>query len=388
MNPVFSERENEWRQEVRDFLDAELPEEFARDPEFTEDEDYWDFAKEFTRAVGKRGWIGLSWPEQYGGLGRPALDRLILAEEFAYRDAPLVNQIGWGLAAGALLFSGSEEQRHRFLPGIATMDRMWVEGFTEPNAGSDLASLTTRADRDGDEWIINGQKTYTTWGSHGDVMFLAARTDQQASRHRGISIFCVDLQSPGVSMSPLFNLGGGRQNHTFFDDVRVSHDMLIGAENEGWAAIMNAFYGAAGISAPYAGYQRRLDALVDYCNRTDRDGQRLADDPLVRDKVAELALILHAEKLLTYDGIGRGHTDAPPFGGALDVVVAKESMPRFAELYNEVVGSLMQLSTGSEWAPLDGMTEAWYRWSFRAHAGGTSQVKRMVLATRGLGLPR
>jgi alkylation response protein AidB-like acyl-CoA dehydrogenase len=389
MNRTFTVEQDEWRAEVREFLDEELPPEMARSTEFTEDEDYWDFALQFTTKVAQKGWIGLTWPKEYGGLARPTLDRLILAEEFTYSEAPLTNTIGWGLAAGAILFGGSEEQKRRFLPSIARNETFWVEGFTEPGAGSDLASLTTRADRDGDEWVISGQKTFTTWGSHGDVIFLAARTDQDVAKHRGISIFCVDMNAPGVSVAPLYNLGGGRQNNTFFDHVRVAGDMLIGEEGRGWDLIMNAFYGASGVAAPYAGYQKRLEELVAHCQTARRNGRLLIDDPMVRDRLAELALIVEAERLLTYESLSnRAAGRRPAFAGALGTVVAKEAMPRFAEIYNEVLGTLGQLSRGSRWAPLDGWPEAWYRQSFRNHAGGTPQVKRMVLATRGLELPR
>jgi alkylation response protein AidB-like acyl-CoA dehydrogenase len=389
VNRNFTVEQDEWRAEVREFLDEELPPEMAQSTEFTEDDEYWEFAQQFTTKVGEKGWIGLTWPKEYGGLERPTIDRLILSEEFTYREAPLTNTIGWGLAAGALLFGGTEEQKLRFLPAIARNETFWVEGFTEPGAGSDLASLTTRADRDGDEWVISGQKTFTTWGSHGDVIFLAARTDQEVPKHRGISIFCVDMSTPGVSVAPLYNMGGGRQNNTFFDRVRVPGDMLIGEEGRGWDLIMNAFYGASGVAAPYAGYQRRLDDLVAHCRSARRGGRLLIDDPLVRDRLAELAMIVEAERLLTYESLGnRTAGRRPAFAGALGTVVAKEAMPRFAEIYNEVLGTLGQLARGSRWAPLEGWPEAWYRQSFRNHAGGTPQVKRMVLATRGLELPR
>jgi alkylation response protein AidB-like acyl-CoA dehydrogenase len=312
-----------------------------------------------------------------------------MAEEFGYHDAPLINHIGWGLAAGALFSGGTDEQRHRFLPSIASMETFWVEGLSEPDAGSDLASLTTRAVRDGDSWVINGQKTYTTWGTHGDVMFLAARTDPESRRHQGLSIFCVDLSARGVTFAPMENIGGGRQNHTFLDDVHVGADMLIGGQGHGWELVMNAFYGAGGSQAPYAAHQRRLAELVEYCKTTSAGDRTLIDQSLICDKLGELALLVEAERVLTYVAVGAAETnERPPFAGALNEVVSKEAEPKFAEVYNEILGSLGQLSTGAPWAPIGGMPEAWYRWSFANHAGGTPQVKRMVLATRGLGLPR
>jgi 3-oxocholest-4-en-26-oyl-CoA dehydrogenase alpha subunit len=389
MKVTFSAEQEAWRQEVRAFLEENLPADFHDDPEFTESPSFWDFAIDFSRRVGSKGWISLSWPAKYGGLERSVVDRLIMAEEFTYRSAPLVGELGWSLAAGALLFGGSEEQRRRFLPGIASMQTFWVEGFSEPEAGSDLAALTTRADRDGAGWLINGQKTYTSWGTHGDVMFLAARTDQSLNRHRGISIFCVNLSLPGVTMTPMPNIGGGQQNHTYFDNVRVSADMLIGQLNQGWDLIMNAFYKASGTHALYAKRQRQLDELIAYCRETIRRGRPLADDPLVRDKLMQMRLMTETERLLTYSDLSKLQAGLPmTFAGAVSPVVSKEHLARFAELFNEVLGVSGQLAAGSQRAPMAGLPEQWYRHSFRTHAGGTPQVKRMVLATRGLGLPR
>ncbi len=246
MDYTFTAEEHAFRKEVQAFLDAELPDEMAFNHEFNEDPELWKFAFDFTRKLGEKGWIGMTWPVEYGGSGRSSVDRLIFAEEIERREAPMVNSIGWGLAAGALLVGGTEEQKKRFLPGIARFDRFWAEGLTEPDSGSDLASLSTRAERDGDDWIITGQKTYTTWGHHADVMFLAARTNPDVPRHQGISVFCLDLKAPGISLSPLYNLGGGRQNHTYIDHVRVPGDQLIGEEGKGWSYIMNAFYAGGG----------------------------------------------------------------------------------------------------------------------------------------------
>jgi alkylation response protein AidB-like acyl-CoA dehydrogenase len=383
--------QHEWREEVRDFLDTELPARWEKSSEWCEDEDFWDFATAFTRKVSARGWIGLTWPKEYGGRGRPAVDQLIFSEEFTYRDAPLINHIGWGLAAGALLKGGTEAQKQKFLPAIIRTEVIWAEGYTEPEAGSDLASLSTRAVRDGAEWVVNGQKTFTTWGSHADMLYLAARTDPEAPRHRGITIFGLPLDQPGISFAPLGNLGGGRQNHTFLDNARVPGENVIGQEGRGWDLIMGGFYGG-NIGAAYMEAQQQLDKVVAYCRQARRNGRLLIDDPVVRDHLAEMDLLVQAERLLTYESLSNLQSRRPPaFAGAIGTVVNKESMPRFAELTNLVLGPVGQLAAGSPWSPIDvasGGPEAWFRTSIRNHAGGTSQVKRMVLATRGLGLPR
>jgi alkylation response protein AidB-like acyl-CoA dehydrogenase len=287
--------QNQWREEVRDFLDTELPPQWEKSTEWCEDEDFWDFAVAFTRKVSARGWIGLTWPKEYGGLGRPPIDQLIYSEEFTYRDAPVVNAIGWGLAAGALLRGGTQAQKQKFLPPIQRTDVLWAEGYTEPEAGSDLASLTTRAVRDGDEWVISGQKTFTTWGTHADVLYCAARTDPEAPRHRGITIFGLPIHQPGVSFGPLLNIGGGRQNHTFLDGARVPHENMIGQEGRGWDLIMGGFYGG-NIGAAYMDAQQKLDMIVAYCKTARRNGKLLIDDAVVRDQLAEMDLLVQAER--------------------------------------------------------------------------------------------
>jgi alkylation response protein AidB-like acyl-CoA dehydrogenase len=388
MDLRYTPEQEAWREEVRAFLDAELPPDKGFEVEFEEDEALWEFALEFTRKVGAKGWIGLTWPVEYGGLGRPAIDRAIMAEEFSYRQAPLVNHIGWGLAAGTLLVGGTDEQKRRFLPPIARMETFWAEGLSEPGAGSDLAALSTTAVRDGDHWVVHGQKTYTTWGTHADVLYLAARTDPYAARHHGISVFCLPLDLPGVTMTPMWNLGGGRQNHTYLDGVRVPAENLIGVEGQGWHYIMNAFYAGGGGGAFHARYQHMFDEVLEYCRTAQRGGRPLLADPVVRQDLGQLALILEQMKLLGCEGLSNAnHRHPPRFGGALPVVVMKEAAPRFSEIVHRIMGPLAQLKT-SRWAPLHGGPEAWYRYSYANHAGGAPQVKRMVLATRGLGLPR
>ena len=387
MDITFTPEQDAWRQEVRAFLDAELPPDMAFDVEFDEDEKLWEFSHAFTKKVAANGWLGLNWPTEYGGLGRPPIDRMIMSEEFDHREAPISGSIGWGLTAGSLLAGGTEDQKKYWLPRLGRMDLHVAEGLSEPGAGSDLASLSTTAKRDGDHWILNGQKTYTTWGTHADWLFTATRSDLTASRHHGITMFLVPLDLPGVSMSPMLNLGGGRQNHTFLDDVRVPHEYMIGSEGSGWYMIMNAFYGG-GIHAGHAYFERAFKEVLSHCKQTVRGGRPMLDHPLVRQQVARLALMVEQIKMLTYESVSNYNNEEPPqFGGALGIVVSKETRPRFFELCNQIVGPLCQLQRG-RFAPLGGQVEAWYRQSYANHAGGTSQVKRMVLATRGLGLPR
>lgn len=389
MDLTFTDEQEEWRGEVVEFLDAELPEDFNWHSEYDEDEEGWAFARAFTEKVAAKGWIGLTWPEEYGGLARPPIDRFILWEELVRASAPVINHIGWGLAANALLAGGTHEQKLRFLPKIARMETFWAEGLSEPDAGSDLASLRTKAHWTGDHWVVNGQKTYTTWGTHADVLYLAARTDPDASRHKGISIFCLDLSSPGVSFSPLHNIAGGRQNHTYFDDVVIPADHLIGEAGKGWDYIMGSFYAGGPAGGGECLMENRLRDLVRWCRTEIRYGRPLIEEPYVRERLAELAVMTEIRRVLSYEGLSNFMNARPPrFGGALDNVVSKEMGPQFFQTATEIVGPLAQMRGDSPVAPLGGMPAEWFLRGINNHAGGTPQVKRMVMATRGLGLPR
>ena len=382
---MAQEQEHEaWRAEVREFLDRELRPEDAFNPEFDDAPDQWEIAVEFSRKVAAKGWIGLTWPEEYGGKGLPPITNQILLEELYAADAPMINSVGIFLAAGTILAGGTEEQKKRLLPDIANMRTLWAEGLTEPEAGSDLGSLRTKAVREGDEWIITGQKAFTSWGPMSDVLYVAARTAGDGARD-AISIFVVDLRSPGVTVHPMRNYGGGVQSSTYLDHVRVPKSSLIGEEGKGWQYIMRAFYASGTVEPIYAMQEARLRELIAHCRKLPGK----LDDPHVRADLAELAGIIQAQRLLAYEIIGdNANGRQTPWGGGVQQIAAKEFEPLFAQIYDRVLGPASQLRTGSSYAPLNGKPEAWYRQSFANHAGGTSQLKRMVLATRGLGLPR
>jgi 3-oxocholest-4-en-26-oyl-CoA dehydrogenase alpha subunit len=389
MDLTFSAEQEAWRDEVRAFLAAELPKDFDWDSEYDEDEEGWNFALAFTRRVAAKGWIGLTWPREYGGLARPAVDRFILWEELTRANAPVVNHIGWGLAANALLAGGTHEQKLKFLPPIARMETFWAEGLTEPDAGSDLASLRTTARWTGEHWVVSGQKTFTTWGTHADVLYLAARTSSDGPKHKGITIFCLDLRAPGVSFSPLHNIAGGRQNHTYFDDVIVSADCLIGEVGRGWDYIMGSFYAGGPMGGLECEQESRLAEVVQWCSVTTRGGRPLIDDPYVRERLADLAVMVEISRVLSLEALSNFlHARTPIFGGALGTIVSKEMRPKYYQTISEIVGPLSQVRGQSPSAPMAGRPAEWFLRGINNHAGGTPQVKRMVMATRGLGLPR
>jgi len=388
-----------WRGEVRRFLEEALPGgpgSFRWDYDYNEDPEQWAKGLEFWRKVGRKGWVALTWPREYYGQERTPIEKWILAEEFCQYDAPAYPVIGLAVA-DHILRHGTHEQRKRHLKGIAEATIMWGEGFTEPGSGSDLATLTTRAHRDGAHWVINGQKTFGTAAHQCQWMCVLARTNQEVARHAGISCFLVPLDSKGISMTPLHNLAGGRQNHTFFDNVRVPAENLLGGENQAWAKI---WFRMGGEQLDRGGphiydwsyrIMTMLNRCVRYCKETQRDGKPLSADPIVRQQLAELLLGAEGIRMLWYDNYGRFVAQsASRFGEAarhMEQTVYKEYWPKMTQTLMEIVGPIAQLQ-GGKWAALAGDVEYFYRTAFGNHAGGTSQLKRMVLATRGLGLPR
>jgi len=378
-----------WRQEVRSFLETELPSGMYFDYDYNEQDSDWAAYLEFWRKVGAKGWVALTWPKEYYGQGRSAIEHYIMQEEFSRYGVPSYPVIGIAVAS-AILRLGTHEQRLRHLKGIAEATTLWGEGYTEPQAGSDLASLTTRAHRDGDYWVLNGQKTLGTAAHKCQWMAVLARSDAGATRHNGISCFMVPLDTPGIEMLPMHNMADGQQNQTFFDNVRIPADCLLGTEGEAWNEV---WFGMGGDDITGWGpnpdpwvcrIERNFRIVLDHVRTAKRDGHLLKDDPAVRTRIAELALGIEKFKLQTREAFSNWSTKQmrtgnPVLVNHLHQAYFKEFWPEFAQACMELVGPSAQLS---------GPTEHYFRASFGNHAGGTSQLKRMVMATRGLGLPR
>ena len=382
------------REEVRSWLDEELPAEYEGFQwDFEEDPERWAFYRQFWKKQGAKRWLEPTWPKEYGGAEMSAAEARIVSEEFARRRAGGLAGIGMAVAP-AIFRLGTDEQKAAFLPGMAAGEIMWGECYTEPDSGSDLASLRTRAVRDGDEWVINGQKTFSTACHHCNWVIIAARTDPDpAKRHNGICYFLSPRETPGIELRPLYNMGSGRQNLVFFDDLRVPADRMLGDLNKGWQQI---WFGMGGNRIPTfespdpgpeeiyepgpTGYAWVLDQLLQYCRSTNRYGRPLSEDPVVHKQLIDLTVGVEVEKMIGYEGVCS-------YGPHMHQAITKEFQPYFAQTCMEILGPLAQIQTGP-WAPLAGEIDRIYRRSFGNHAGGTSQVKRMVIATRALGLPR
>ena len=344
-----------------------------------------EFDPSFARDLGKTGWLGLGWPREFGGQARTPLEQIAFLEMMERAEAP---RIGAAVQANALMMFGSAEQQRGFLPEILRGEAMHGMGYSEPEAGSDLASLRTRAIREGDEWVITGQKIWTTtyWGKY---MFLAARTDREAKPHAGISMFVVPMDSPGISIKPATTMYDGSFANIFYDGVRVPVDALIGPLHGGWKVLTDALANERGTVG--GGIVLKVaHAFELLCRDVRAAGPALRDDALVRDRIATLAaeievgrrLMIHCAELAT-----SGTT--PPETGAISKVFSGELLERFGEAALEIFGPRAALSQGAAGALRHGRYEQGLRHSLMwVISIGTNEIQRSLIAQRGLGLPR
>ena len=392
MDFSWSREEEEFRQEIRDFLKAELPQGWNDTLVLDKESDeYIQLAKGFTQKVGTNGWLAAHWPQEYGGLGWSFWQYFIMNEEMVTSDAPLIGMNGPKFLGPTIIHYGTEEQKKRHLSGIAKGETLWVQGYSEPNSGSDLASLQTRAVEDGDEWVINGQKIWSSYGHYSDWCFMLARTDPDAPKHRGISYFLVDMKTPGITVKPLINMAGTKGfNELFFENVRVPKDALLGEKNRGWyMATTTLSYERTAIEAP-ARAQRILNDLVRYAKLTKKNGKPLAEDPVVRQRLAQLAIEVDVAWCLSYRvATTQSRNQIPGPESPANKVFTSEMIQRLAQTGMQMLGLYGQLEFSTKWALLKGKIERLYLTSVSGTiAGGTSEIQRNIIAERGLGLPR
>jgi len=374
----FSAEDEAFRQEVRAFIRAELPK--VREGE------------SFTKKLAAKGWLTMSWPKEYGGQGAPHLRQLVYNEEMAYHRAP-GQTMGADRVGPTLILFVTEEQKAQFLPAIVRDEITWCQGFSEPGSGSDLASLQTRAVRDGDCWVINGQKIWTSNAQRADYMILLARTDPDAPKHRGITYFLVDMKLPGITVRPLVQMTGQAGfNEVFFDDVRVPANMVVGEVNRGWyVSTATLDFERSGIGRVIGGL-RTFEEVVAYAKATparDSGGGTLFDRAPVRLALADVALSFEVGRLMSYRVAwmqSRGLV--PNYEASMAKTFGTELHQRMARVAYTTLGLRGQL-LGGEWAPLEGQIPMTVLQAVSLTiAAGTSEINRNIIATRGLGLPR
>jgi len=381
----FTTQQETFRSEVREFATREWGQN-AEDGGEGGGRAGFERAQGFRRKLAEKGWLTKAWPKEWGGMEASHLDQAIYSEEMSLAGAPGVDQ-GVDRVGPTLMLFGNDDQRQRFLPAISRAEIAWCQGFSEPGAGSDLASLQTRATRDGDNYVINGQKIWTSNAHFADWIFMLARTDPDAPKHRGISFFLLDMKTPGISIRPLINMAGQHGfNETFFDNVRVPAENLIGEPNRGWyIAATTLDFERSGINR-IAGSTRILNSMLEYLRATPALHAR-AD---LRLKLAELKLEFDIGRILAYRVAWmQSQKKVPNYESSMSKLFGTEMQQRLANFSVNTLGLAGQLVPGSSGAPLEGRVAHYYQSSVSLTiAAGTSEINKNIIATRGLGLPR
>ncbi|RMD82004.1 MAG: acyl-CoA dehydrogenase [Candidatus Dadabacteria bacterium] len=386
----FTPEQKALRQEIREYYERLFTPELRQAYDEERESLGGPIYREIVRRMGADGWLGIGWPKEWGGQGRSAIEQFIFWDETYRARAPLpvimVNTIG-----PTLMQYGSEEQKAEFLPKILRGEIHFAIGYTEPDAGTDLASLKTRAVREGDEYVIHGQKIFTTHAQDADYIWLAARTDPDAPKHKGISIILVPTNAPGFSVTPIYTLGGERTNATYFDGVRVPVSNRVGPENGGWKLITSQLNHER-ITLAIPGLADRLfEEVCQWAARTRSPaGGRMIDEPWVQANLGRVYAKLEALKVLNWRSAWSITAGVPNMAEASALkVMGTEFFVECYRLLLEVVGSAGLVRRGEPGVLFGGLLEQAYRGATTlTFGGGVNEVQRDIIAMAGLGLPR
>jgi 3-oxocholest-4-en-26-oyl-CoA dehydrogenase alpha subunit len=342
----------------------------------------------YIRQMGTDGWLGLGWPQEFGGKGRGPVDQMVFVEESHWAGVPLplltLNSVG-----PTIMALGTDEQKERLLPGILRGEVHFSIGYTEPSAGTDLASLRTRAVRDGDEYVINGEKIFTSAIQYADYVWLAVRTDPAAPNHKALSVFIVPVDTPGFHWTPLRTIAGDITSSTFYEDVRVPVENLVGAENQGWKIITNQLNHERVAICPASGLMRSLTDVRRWAQeQTLADGSKVIDREWVRVTLARVHAKVEVLKLLNWK-VACGAQGLNPADASATKVYGTELALEAYRLLTDVVGQAGYLTAGSAGAVLQGRLERQARGqTIFTFGGGTNEIQRDIVAMVGLGMPR
>ena len=383
----FSEQALAFEREVEHFLAVEWSPEVRRRVDASPDR--YAMEREFRRKLADRGWLTMSWPREYGGQERSYEEQYLFQEALNYVGAPGAT-VGVQQVGPTLMTFGTDAQKSAFLPRIARGEIDFALGYTEPDAGTDLASLQLRAVRDGDDYVLNGIKRFTSAAHRAEYVWLAARTDPSAPKHRGLSMFLVDLQTPGITVKPIWTMSGIRTNEVYWEDVRVPADALVGEENRGWYYAAHALDFERVSIFTVSGVRAVFDALMRWARAEGAGGQRPIDDAHVSRTLADYKVQIEVLQMLAYRNLGMIKRGEHPNHEASEVkIFSTELMQRLLHTGTKLLGPYGQLTPESELAPLGGRIEQGYRAAVMPTFGaGSNEVMRTIIATRGFGLPR
>jgi alkylation response protein AidB-like acyl-CoA dehydrogenase len=395
MDFSYTAEQEAFRREVRRWLDQNLPRELcvddAADERVAPNREIFEKRRAWQAALHTAGWVGVSWPKEYGGRGASMIEQVIYDEEYARARAPVLpGYSGLGMCGPTLMQWGTDEQKHRFIPRILSGEDIWCQGYSEPNAGSDLASLQTRAEDCGDYFVLNGSKIWTSGAQYADWIFMLARTDPAAPKHRGISYILLDMRSKGVEVRPLVLMNGHEHfNQVFFEDVQVPRENLVGPKNEGWkvstTTLMFERSGGGG-----GGHSAQVKRLAELARRVELGGVPAWEHSWVRQRLAQFAIDCEAIKYTRLRSLTRRLKGQPPGPeGSVLKLFGSELGVRIAQFATELLGQHALLGEPT------GLVPDAPRWlnrvlSSRQYtiAGGTSEIQRNIIGDRTLGLPR
>jgi len=386
----FSPQQLAFRDEVEQYLDA------------NDDPDVFDVTREnmaqivdtpkrraFMAKLGEKGWLGITWPKEWGGQEGDGVYEYLLNEALAARGGPQIGK-GVGIIGKTILAHGSEKMQQEFLPKILRNEIEFAVGYSEPDAGSDAASMRLKATRDGDGWRLNGQKTWTTSAHFAEWYWVGARTDPE-SKHHGITLFLVPLDHPNITINGIWTMGDERTNDVFFDDVFVHDDYVVGELNHGFQYISEALDLERFTMFTFSPIEQRLDLLCDYVANETRDGKPLKDDPVIRQRIAQLVTQGEVARVLGLKVVAASMKGgAPPTTESSEYkLFATELSKRLADASMDIGGPGAQLRVHTEEAPMEGRSESTYRYTvIDTIGGGSSEIQKNIIARRALGLPK
>lgn len=386
--------ETRFRDELRAWLTANVPTDWDEKREETL-EARFDYLKAWQRKLYDGGWAGISWPKEFGGRGASHMQQAIFYEEMARAGAPpMANVLGLGLVGPTLIAFGTQAQKKRYLSKILSAEEIWCQGFSEPNAGSDLASLRSEARRDGDHWIVNGQKVWNSYGWASQWCELVVRTDPNAPQHKGLTVLLVDMKTPGVEVRPLKQMTGETEfNELFFRDVRVPIENMVGQENDGWKVAIGTLMHERGTfgAGLQVMYRRNIDRLIELSHTIQRNGRPASEDPVIRQKLAQCYAeveIMRHNQLRAFSRINA--TGVPGPEGSIQKIFWSELNQRLQQVAQELLGPYGQLAAGANGYSIDNglWSYGYLRSRGNTIEAGTSEIQRNIIGHFVLGLPK
>ena len=394
MDLNLTPQETKFRDELRAWLNTNVPSDWETHRLNDSMEARFHFLRAWQKRVYEAGWAGVAWPKEYGGRGASLMEQVIFTEEMARAGAPpLANVLGLALIGPTIIAYGTPAQKTRYLAHILSGDEIWCQGFSEPNAGSDLAGLRTEARPDGDHLVVNGQKVWNSYGWAAHWCALVTRSDPDSQRHKGLTYLLVDMKSPGVEVRPLRQLTGESEfTELFFRNVRVPAENVLGAVGDGWNVALGTLAherATLGVSAQIA-MRRQLDRLVELSRGMRRNGHTAAEDPLVRQKLAQSYIENEVLRLNQMRAVSKMvQTGAPGPEGSILKIGWSEANQRFQAAAQEILGPYAQLTGGSGLAIDNGAwSYAYLRSRGNTIEAGTSEIQRNIIGQHVLGLPK